>query len=169
MTFASENRFFLDYVQFRSSLEALRPSSCMEVASKSKRNRRRRMAATGENMAKPPQYVNILPILRERHANIQDQYLQSLKILNRNQSIYIERRDPYYSCKRPYLCVCLSAVFRFRLSSRPLSRGLCSSQPQPMRVHAPIPMSAPARGWPPDRCRRKTPHTHASAPSKHPS
>ena len=53
------------------------------------------MAATGEHMAKPPmltpdcrrlacQYVNILPILRERLANIQDQYLQSLK------SIFLE-------------------------------------------------------------------------------
>ena len=53
------------------------------------------MAVTGENMAKPPiltpdrrflacQYVNILPILRERLPNIQDQYLQSLK------SIFLE-------------------------------------------------------------------------------
>ena len=53
------------------------------------------MAATGKNMAKPPiltadrrflacQYVNILPILKERLANIQDQFLQSLK------SIFLE-------------------------------------------------------------------------------
>ena len=57
------------------------------------------MAETGEILAKPPlltpnylklpafsacQYVNILPILRERVANIQDQYLESLK------SIFLE-------------------------------------------------------------------------------
>ena len=60
------------------------------------------MAATGENMAKPPiltpdrrflacQYVNILPILRERLANIQYQYLQSLNSIFLREETLRER------------------------------------------------------------------------------
>ena len=85
-----KNDIRLRIVDFFSSETFSYVALVCDGSRKSKRNRRRRMAATGENMAKPPiltpdrrflacQYVNILPILRERLANIQDQYLQSLK------------------------------------------------------------------------------------------